>query len=242
MSGEQPGGEHGQPAAGDRSSGMVQVLATEHWSQLATRQLAYTESLSRVSMFLSVLSASVVSMALLAQVDQFHQAFDVAAVLILSVVLFVGIATVGRLSALNRDDARCVLAMNRLRHAYIEMYPELLPYFMAGTHDDGRGAMMTLGILRMPGERPMLDFLHGFQTLPAMVGVIVAVVAGSWAALIVRSLGLPMAAGVAVGIVVFLASTITMWLLARRNFIVFINSQRPAFPTPTGEGSEVPSA
>jgi hypothetical protein len=35
----------------------VQILATEHWSLLATRQLAWTEAFTRASIFLTVLSA-----------------------------------------------------------------------------------------------------------------------------------------------------------------------------------------
>ena len=84
ISGEQPGGEHSQPAAANASATRIQILATEHWSLLATRSLTYTESFSRVSMFLAVLSGAVISLALLAQVDHFHQAFIVAAVLIRS--------------------------------------------------------------------------------------------------------------------------------------------------------------
>src|SRR5438093_728043 len=46
--------------------GVLQVLANEHWSLLATRSLTYNESLSRVSMFLSVLSGAVIALAVVA--------------------------------------------------------------------------------------------------------------------------------------------------------------------------------
>jgi hypothetical protein len=39
----------------------VQILATEHWSLLATRSLTYTESLSRVTIFLAILSGAVIA-------------------------------------------------------------------------------------------------------------------------------------------------------------------------------------
>src|SRR6266849_2891685 len=102
----------------------MQILATEHWSLLATRSLTYTESISRVSMFLAVLSGAVIALALLAQVNSLHQSFSLVALLILSVVLFVGVATVGRLAALNREDGHWVMAMNRVRRGYLDMYPE----------------------------------------------------------------------------------------------------------------------
>jgi len=93
-----------EPARGAR----LQILATEHWSLLATRSLTYTESFSRVGMFLSVLSGSVIALALIAQAGRVGTTFFVAAILLLSVVVFLGVTTVVRLEALNRDDARWV--------------------------------------------------------------------------------------------------------------------------------------
>ncbi len=231
ISGEQPGGEHAQPARADPSATALQILATEHWSLLATRSLTYTESLSRVTMFLSVLSAAVVALALLAQVDHFHQAFNIAAILILSVVLFIGLATVARLSALNTEDARWVMAMNRLRRAYLEMHPELGPYFMTGSHDDQRGTMLTLGMAMPRGGLWLRDWAHGFQTLPAMVGVIVSVVAGVLAALTAASLGAPTVGAVVIGVAISVVMMFVLWALARRHFIRFIAEATPAFPS-----------
>lgn len=90
----------------------MQVLATEHWSLLATRSLTYMESFSRVSMFLSVLTGAVVALALFAQVDHFHETFVMAAILILSVVVFVGLATINRILALNRENFRWDLPLD----------------------------------------------------------------------------------------------------------------------------------
>ena len=113
-----PGSEPGAASA-------LQILATEHWSLLATRSLTYTESLGRVSMFLAILSGAVIALALVAQADHFGPTFISIAILMLAVVLFAGIATIARLMSLNRDDYRWVIGMNRLRHAYLEMHPEL---------------------------------------------------------------------------------------------------------------------
>ncbi|HEY8829999.1 MAG TPA: hypothetical protein VIM83_05315, partial [Candidatus Limnocylindria bacterium] len=93
----------------------LQILATEHWSLLATRSLTYTESLGRVSVFLAILSGAVIALALVAQADHFGPAFIAIAIFLLSVVLFTGMATIARLNQLNGDDYRWVLGMNRLR-------------------------------------------------------------------------------------------------------------------------------
>ena len=42
----------------------IQILASEHWSLLATRNLSWNESFSRATMFLTVLTGAVVALAL----------------------------------------------------------------------------------------------------------------------------------------------------------------------------------
>jgi hypothetical protein len=55
-------------AASDRPFGPdgATILATEHWSLLGTRSLIWNEAMSRTTLFLTVLSASIVALALLA--------------------------------------------------------------------------------------------------------------------------------------------------------------------------------
>src|ERR1700731_4687327 len=92
----------------------LQILATEHWSLLATRTLTYNEALSRVTIFLSILSGAVIALALVAQADHFGAIFIWIAIPMLVLVMFTGLATISRLMALNRDDYRWVIPMNRL--------------------------------------------------------------------------------------------------------------------------------
>jgi choline-glycine betaine transporter len=99
----------GLPHASNSADLRLQILTAEHWSLASTRSLTYSESLSRVTMFLSVLSGSVVALALLVQVDHLRETFLAAAIPVLSVVLFVGVSTIVRLSELNREDLRSVL-------------------------------------------------------------------------------------------------------------------------------------
>src|ERR1700737_1296506 len=101
----------------------LQILATEHWSLLATRTLTYSEALTRVTIFLAILSGALIALALVAQADHFGAIFISIAIPMLALVMFTGIATISRLQALNRDDYRWVIGMNRLRHAYIRLHP-----------------------------------------------------------------------------------------------------------------------
>src|SRR3981189_1492558 len=112
----------------------LQILATEHWSLLATRSLTYNESLSRVTIFLAILSGALIALALVAQADHFGAIFVSIAIPLLALVLFAGLITLPRLAALNGDDYRWVIGMNRLRHAYVELHPELEQYFITSPY------------------------------------------------------------------------------------------------------------
>ena len=123
----------------------VQILATEHWSLLATRNITYSAIFSRTSIFLTVVSAAVVALALVAQATEFGDRFYVFALLVLPVALFIGLATFVRLIDARIEDFWLVSGMNRLRHAYLEIAPELEPYFVTGHHDDRQGLYETYG-------------------------------------------------------------------------------------------------
>jgi hypothetical protein len=123
----QPTSDPNQPWAGSSPPPNVraQLLATEHWSLLATRSQTWNESFARAQMFLSALSASVIALALVAQSTGFESGFIAFALVLLPVVLFLGLTTYIRLVAVNHDETRWVLEMNRIRAAYLELAPEL---------------------------------------------------------------------------------------------------------------------
>jgi hypothetical protein len=220
------------PAGRDpAAAAKLQILATEHWSLLATRSLTYTESLGRVNMFLAILSGAVIALALVAQADRFGRTFITVAILMLSVVLFSGIATVARLMSLNRDDYRWVVGMNRLRHAYLELHPELEPNFITSSNDDLSGALHTLGIDPAAGQR-LGSVFHGLQTLPGMLSVIVAAVAGSIGALAAVGFGVPPLGVGLSGAAAFVVAMVLMGNWGRRSVRRFSPSLEARFPTP----------
>ena len=71
----------------------VQILATEHWSLLATRNITYGAIYSRATIFLTVVSAAVVALALAAEATEFGDRFYVFALLVLPVAFFIGVGT-----------------------------------------------------------------------------------------------------------------------------------------------------
>jgi hypothetical protein len=181
------------PAAGPdpAAAAKLQILATEHWSLLATRSMTYGEGLSRVTIFLAILSGAMIALALVAQADHFGLIFISIAIPLLVVVLFAGVATISRLNALNRDDYRWVIGMNRLRHGYIELHPELERHFIASPYDDLFGALQTLGIDNVRAGGRLGSATHLLQTLPGMLTVIVAAVGAAIAALVALAIAAP---------------------------------------------------
>jgi hypothetical protein len=196
-----------------RDSEALQILATEHWSLLATRALTYQESLGRVSMFLTILSGAVIALALVAQADRFGTAFIAIAIFMLTVVCLTGVFTVARLQALNRDDFRWVLAMNRIRNAYLGLHPELASHFTTSPNDDMLGALQTLGIDPAGADR-LGSMFHGLQTLPGMLSMIVASVAGAVGGLVAVGFGAEPAVVLLSGIATFVFAALVMvvWL------------------------------
>jgi hypothetical protein len=203
----------------------AQLLATEHWSLLATRSMTWNEVFSRASMFITVLSAAVVALALVAQATTFGPGFRLFALLVLPVVLLVGLATVLRLGAANVDDFGLVIGMNRLRHAYLELAPELAPYLVTGHYDDEAGIMQTYGLsYRHPGPGRLL------AATPTLVGAINAVVAGVLAALIVTTLGVQETAAIGVGVGAAVVSIVAHGMLSFRLMTRVWRTEQPRFP------------
>jgi hypothetical protein len=219
------------PVARESAAAELQILATEHWSLLATRSLTYTESLGRVNVFLAILSGAVIALALVAQADHFGPTFISIALLTLLVVLFTGVATIGRLMQLNRDDYRWVVGMNRLRNGYLKLRPELEPNFMTSPYDDVPGVLRTLGI-DITASRGVGSVVHVFQTLPGMLSVIVAAVAGAMGALIAVAVGLPSVGVVVVAAAAFVVAVEWMGIWARRSFRHSDPTLAPNFPSP----------
>ena len=126
----------GSPTAERRA----QLLATEHWSLLATRSTTQSEVLSRITTFLMLVSASIVSLALIGQATRFDRRFITFALVLLGMVLMIGTLTQVRLGNAAFEDLGHVIGMNRLRAAYVKLDPGIEPYLVTSAHDDDPGS------------------------------------------------------------------------------------------------------
>jgi hypothetical protein len=224
------GPTHSGPPPGDLGPHALQILTTEHWSLLAARSLVYTEAMSRTSIFVAALGASVVSLALVAQATDFGSGFTAFALVLLPVVYFLGAVTIVRLSQVNVEDARWAQGMNRIRHAYLDVAPELEPYFVTSKYDDHRGVLLTSMAMR---ERP--PWTQAFVAVPGVVAVIDSVVAGAIAGIGALALDVGNLASLALGGLLFLLSIGGFAVWAKRAVDRYTAELDPIFPSPTPE-------
>jgi hypothetical protein len=220
----------GQPHARELGPHALQILTTEHWSLLAARNLVYTEALSRTSIFVAALGASVVALALVAQATDFGAGFTAFALVLLPVVYFLGFVTIGRLSQVNFEDARWVQGMNRIRNAYLELAPELEPYFVTSRYDDQAGILRSSMAMR---DRP--PWTQAFVAVPGVVAVIDSVVAGATAGVAALALDLGTAACLAAGGVVFVVSLGSFAVWAKWQIDRYSAELDPIFPSPPAD-------
>jgi hypothetical protein len=146
---------------------------------------------------------------------------------LLPVVLFLGIAAHARLVEINREEVELMLAMNRLRHAYLKIAPALEPYFTTGHHDDEQG----LAASYLAGGRRLRRGGQFLVNMPTIVATVDAAVAAAIAVLVVRAAEAATTLAVAAGAVAFLAVSAALFLLQRRALNP-LRRTTPRFPTP----------
>ena len=229
------GSEPAPPGIGETSAGSpaalrLQVLSTEHWGLLATRSLAWTESFTRAGMFLSALSGAIVALALIGQGTAFGDEFALFALVILPVVLFIGVTTFIRMGAANYNDAMCVVGMNRIRHAYLQLVPEVEPFLVLGAYDDEENVNLSMG---MPPGQSFVVYL--LASSPFVLATINAVLGGVIAVIAANQLGVDGGAAIAIGAIAAVVVLGLQMLSATRDIARAVAGYTPKFPAPASK-------
>jgi hypothetical protein len=177
----------------------AQLLATEHWSLLATRGLTWSEVMSRITVHLTVTSAALVVVALATQATGFGAAFHVLSIGLTSAILVLGTMTGVRVHNASREDVALIQAMNRLRAGYVDLDPGLVDYLVTSHCDDQAGLMRTY-TMGMP--RSSTSHIVGGTSM--FIHIVNAIMAGALGALIahaaVGDAVVPSVAGVVAGV------------------------------------------
>jgi hypothetical protein len=202
--------ENGQPV---NPSVRVAILSTEHWSLLGSRSTTWAEVMSRITIHLTVTSASLVVLALVAQSMGFGPAFRVLSIGLTAGVLILGTLTAIRVMNASVDDASFIAGMNRIRAAYLEVDPGLADHLVTSAHDDHAGVM---GTYLMGARRPMLSHVLGSTGL--FMNATNSIVAGILAALVANAAGASDALVAVLGSAALLAYFSGSALITRRSF------------------------
>jgi hypothetical protein len=203
----------------------AQLLATEHWSLLATRSMTWSEVFSRTTMLLTIASAAMVALALVAQTRGATADLRPFALAVLGLVLVVGLVTQLRVNFASTEDLALVIGMNRLRAAYVQLAPELCPYFVTSPHDDDRGIEQTYS---MGVPRNASQVIGSAATVVALVN---AVVAGMLMGLAAAALGASTRWAVVAGIVGGLVLFLVVILLGGLQYVRIRRILTPMFPS-----------
>jgi hypothetical protein len=202
----------------------AQILATEHWSLLASRSMTWSEVMSRITIHLTIASASLVVLALFAQASGFGSTFRVMAIGLAAAVLVMGTLTQVRVVNASIDDSSAIMGMNRLRAGYLEIDPSLAPYFVTSAHDDQQGLMDTY----LMGW-PRSTFSHVAASTSIFLTVVNAMVAGTLGALVTGAAGAPSVAVAILGVVAGLLYFGAQLYIGQRSFRTIRQASR--FPT-----------
>jgi hypothetical protein len=171
----------------------AQILATEHWSLLATRSQTWSEVMGRISAQFTFASASLVVIALTVQVVGVTDSFRLLAIWLGLSVLVTGSLTALRVRNASQEDLMLVVGMNRLRAAYVAMDPSVKEHLVTGWTDDMSGINRTyaMGVHRT-------GTAHFLASAFVFVGTVNVVVAAGLGAVLADTAG---AGGPAIAVV-----------------------------------------
>lgn len=162
----------------------AQLLATEHWSLLATRSQTWSEVMSRIMAQFTFTSAVLVVLALVVQNDG---PFRPLALGLGGAVLLTGTLTSMRVHYASHEDAQLVRGMNRLRHAYVDIDPVVADYLVTGHTDDIQGINQTYTM------GPSRDVTQLLASASLFITGVTALVAGGWTGILVSPGGTALA-------------------------------------------------
>jgi hypothetical protein len=191
-----------RPKRGLNDPRAVDILTTEHWSLLSARALGYQEMFGRATIFVTILSGIVIALTLMAQATQFGRDTLLVALLLISVALFIGLATFIRSVAINYEDAVWVTGMNRLRQAYFQIVPELEQFFVTGYEPN------TDRPLAHGAPQGTENLAHSLTTTSSVVAALNSILVGSLASDIAALSGTGLALVVISGVAASLVSAV----------------------------------
>lgn len=227
-----------EPFDAEQLQRIIPMMTTEHFTLQTGRGNTIAETNGRVSILLTSISGALIALAFVGQISRLGTAFYLFSLVLFPSLFFLGLFTFERVMQSGIEDAIYARGINRIRHLYVEVAPQMAPYFVLSTHDDSRGTMLQMGIIGPTEQR----ILQSFLSTSGMVAVVNSIVAGVFAGLVVAAFfSPPLALPTVVGIVVF---AISVWLhqwYNRARWIAMNRSVPVHFPSPNPSGRQLPA-
>jgi hypothetical protein len=134
------------------------ILSTEHFVLQSARSAATSEAVSRVSIFLTAVSAALVASAFLGQLPD-PSVVAAFGLIVLGALVFLGVTTFERVLQVSIEDFQFALRINRIRRFYVRRSP-LAADFLEAPAEEGVDALLASYGVRS-GDWQMLVSLAG---------------------------------------------------------------------------------
>jgi hypothetical protein len=206
---------------GDQQS-ILAFMTTEHFTLQTARAAANAEISSRLQLFVTSLSGTIVTLALAAQLSGLGPVFHTFALILLPTLYLLGVMTLLRILQASNEWRIYGQGMARIRHYFVELSPQISPYLVMPSTDDPWANLSAVGI--------RTAWWQGLLTAGALIVGLDSIVGGSLIGLLVKIVtpgaGIPLVCGV----VGFVVSLVVLYEAQRRMFRRDIASVPAAFP------------
>lgn len=180
-------------------SEILSFMTTEHFTLQTASSSTISESSGRASIFLATVSGTLIALTFIGNVSQLGDEFFLFALILFPSLFFIGLVTFVRVLETAIANISYVQGMNRIRHYYLELAPQMRPYFVLSDKDD------ALAMSQGSGSQGGAWWFEIFMTTASMIAVINSVLIGVFVGILARhTFGYDMTVAVVSGIVAFL--------------------------------------
>ena len=181
------------------SSQLVTIITTEHYNLQTGRSMTVADANGRCTLFIGAVSGALIAIAFTGQVSRMGTAFFVFSLVLLPSLLLMGLITFERVLQSAIEDLTYARAIMRIRSLYLELAPQLRPYFVLAADDERRRPRLKVGL------HP--SWWQVFLTTAGMIAALNSVLVGVFVGLLLSALfTFPLQVCTSVGVVSFLVS------------------------------------
>jgi hypothetical protein len=126
-------------------SGELMILTTEHFTLQGSRQLCLQDMQGRSTIFLTVVSASLIAIGFFGTATHFGGGFVVFVLALLTSLWVLGVFTFVRVLQAAVEDLIICFGIARIRHRYTEIAPSVRDSLVRSIHDDFAGINAEMG-------------------------------------------------------------------------------------------------